>query len=178
MRSPLSDRSYGFSSIRFPANITNPALIDSTNAASVATGYALGEIKLHLSFLHRISTPAAIATLFWYLSFAFGAYVQRQYLTATRTLHLLLLLNMKAPDKPFDIPLISLQFMEKLLRRFIWEKSIEIIFLPWKEGIEIHLSPLLPFEIGVWRLIVLLFHKASLLYRTAPLFCQPIPLNT
>ena len=79
-----------------------------------------------------------------------------------RATHLILLLNFEAFDKTIDLPLVSLQVMEKLLGPFIREETIEVILLTGEKGIEIYFLYLL-FLDGLFKvLIVSLLNKIPL----------------
>jgi hypothetical protein len=69
-----------------------------------------------------------------------------------------ILLDVKIFDKSLDIPFIPPQLIEKLLGPFIRKELIEIIILPGKEDIEIHLSLFLFFGIPLRESIVFSFH--------------------
>jgi len=95
----------------------------------------------------------------------------KQYLLATRTLHLLLLSKFKTLDESVNIPLISLQFLEKSLRLLIGKETIEIITLSGKESVKIDLPALLL----VWTLLLgffFLLDHASFFIGYSHLFCQ------
>jgi hypothetical protein len=149
-----------FPNIKLPTNIADSLLVDDADATPITAQYALGEIDLSFFYLYRTSAPAAIIALRRCFPSTLVAENKGQGFIATRTPHLLLL-GMKILDKPLDIPSISLQFVEKFPGPFVREESIQIILFSRKEGIEIHLSLLLSFQMGLWGLIVFLFHKIS-----------------
>jgi hypothetical protein len=74
------------------------------------------------------------------------------------TLHLFLL-HMKTFYEAIDIPLVSPQFIKEFLGSFVGEKTIQIIPLLRKEGIEVDLPFLFLLLIDLLRMDVLLFHK-------------------
>jgi hypothetical protein len=119
-----------------------------------------------------MTAPTAIKALFRDLPTAVLAKNKRQGFITARALHLLLL-EIQAFDKTLDLPLISFKLIEKLPGPFIREEMVEIIILPRKEGVQIHLFLFLLFSENLRGLAFFLFHKAPLLYRIALLFCQP-----
>jgi hypothetical protein len=119
-----------------------------------------------------MTAPAAIKTLFRDFPTTVRAENKRQGFITARALHLLLL-DIQTFDKTFDLPFISFQLAKELPGPFVREEMVEIIVLPREEGVKVHLFLYLLFGNNLWGLALFLFHGASLLYRIAPLFCQP-----
>ncbi len=79
---------------------------------------------------------------------------------------------METSDKPVDIPLVSLQFVEKPLGPLIRKEAIQIIILPGKESVEIHFPLLLSF--GAWPLgLFFFFYHAFFFIGYSYSLCQP-----
>ncbi len=66
----------------------------------------------------------------------------------------LFLLEIETFDESFDLPLVSFQFIEKFSGSFVREKTVQVIPLPWEEGVEVHFPSLIFFAWGSGFLLI------------------------